>query len=156
MTLFKRFKYFLWYFGTFQVPLIGHLRPKLLVLNDDQIVMKIPLRRRSRNHLNSMYFGALAVGADVAGGLHAFYYANKEKLNLSLVFKSFHAEFLRRPESDVFFVCDSGKEVRAALFESKESGERVNKKVAIDAFVNYPDKPEKIAEFILELSVRVK
>ncbi|KTC66851.1 aromatic compounds catabolism [Legionella birminghamensis] len=156
MTLFKRFKYFLWYFGTFQVPLIGHLRPKLLVLTDEQIVMKIPLRRRSRNHLHSMYFGALAVGADVAGGLHAFYYADKEKLNMSLVFKSFHANFIRRPESDVYFVCDKGKDVRAALFESKTSGERVNKKVAIDAYVNYPENPEKVAEFILELSVRVK
>jgi hypothetical protein len=150
-----RFKFFLWYFGYVKVPLIGHLRPKLLTLTDQQIVIKLALRRRSKNHLNSMYFGALAVGADIAGGLHGFYHAKRAKLKVSLAFKSFQAQFIKRPESDVYFVADSGDIVKAMLEESKQSGERMNKVIPIKAFINYPDSPELVADFTLELSLKV-
>lgn len=126
MNLLTRFKLFLWTFGHFKVPLIGHLRPKLISIDDKRVIVKLPLGRRSKNHLNSMYFGALAVGADLAGGLHGFYYANQLKLKISLVFKSFQAQFLHRPESDVYFICDGGKEVKAMIEESEKTGQRIN------------------------------
>lgn len=155
MTLFQRFKAFLWYFGHFKVPLIGHLRPKLIVLNDQQLVVKIRLTRRSKNHLNSMYFGALSIGADLAGGLHAFYHADIAKVKISMAFKSFEAQFLRRPESDVYFVCNSGDVVKAMLMQTKESGERINEIIPVKAYINYPEKPEEVADFKLGLSVKL-
>lgn len=122
MNPLARFKLFLWIFGHFKVPLIGHLKPKLMTMDDQRVIVKLPLSRRSKNHLNSMYFGALAVGADLAGGLHGFYYANQLKLKISLVFKSFQAQFLQRPESDVYFIFDKGEEVKAMIEESKKQG----------------------------------
>lgn len=155
MKLLQRFKLFLWYFGHFKVPLIGHLRPKLITLNEQQLVVKIRLNRRSKNHLNSMYFGALSIGADLAGGLHAFYHADLAKVKMSMAFKSFQAQFLRRPESDVYFVCDNGDSVKAMLEQSKVSGERVNQLIPVKAYINYPEHPEEVADFKLELSVKV-
>ncbi|ARG98436.1 PaaI family thioesterase [Legionella micdadei] len=155
MNLLTRFKLFLWTFGHFKVPLIGHLRPKLISIDDKRVIVKLPLGRRSKNHLNSMYFGALAVGADLAGGLHGFYYANQLKLKISLVFKSFQAQFLHRPESDVYFICDGGKEVKAMIEESEKTGQRINNPLKIKAFTHYPENPEEVADFILELSVKV-
>lgn len=155
MNALMHLKYFLWSFGRFKVPLIGHLRSKLVSFDDKKVVIKIPLRRRSKNHLNSMYFGALAVGADLAGGLHSFYFADKNKLNTSIVFKSFQAQFLRRPESDVHFVCEMGLEVAAMLEESKKTGERINKPLIIKAYTQYPAQPVEVANFILELSIKV-
>jgi acyl-coenzyme A thioesterase PaaI-like protein len=161
MTPFTRFKFFLWYFGHFKVALIGHLKPKMIVLTDKEIVIKLPLRRRSRNHLNSMYFGALAVGADLAGGLHGFYHAKQAGIKVSLVFKSFQAQFIKRPESDVYFVCQQGDVVKAMIEESKNTGKRINKVLSIQAFTHYPNDLEKttgtqelVAEFQLELSVK--
>lgn len=155
MNTLQRFQYFLWLFGHFKVPLIGHLRSKLISLNDQEIVVKIPLKRRSKNHLNSMYFGALAVGADIAGGLHSFYFSKMLKLKVSVVFKSFEAQFLRRAESDVYFICMDGEKVKAMIIESQETKKRVNSFVKINAYTNYPDNKEAIADFILELSVKV-
>ncbi len=154
MTLFTRFKFFLWYFGHFKVPLIGHLKPHLLTLTDSTIVIKLKLNRRSKNHLNSMYFGALAVGADIAGGLHGFYHARLAQTKISLAFKSFQAQFLKRPESDVYFVCEQGEDIKTMLMDSKTSGLRINKPIAITAFIHYPTQPEPIAHFILELSLK--
>ncbi|KTD19129.1 aromatic compounds catabolism [Legionella lansingensis] len=155
MQTLTRFKFFLWYFGCFKVPLIGHLRPKLLKLDEQDIIIKLPLKRRSKNHLHSMYFGALAVGADLAGGLHGFYHAKQANLKVSIVFKSFQAQFLRRPESDVYFMCDQGMVVRAMIEEAKKTEQRINKPIEIKAFVNYPKAPEEVANFILELSIKV-
>lgn len=95
----------IWLLGTFKIPMLGFARPKLLAIDADQVVMKIKLRRRTKNHLNSMYFGALAVGADTAAGIHAYYLGVEKKLKLSLAFKSCKAEFLKRAETDVTFVC---------------------------------------------------
>ncbi len=33
-----------------------------------------------------MYFGALAVGADLAGGMHGFYHAKHAQVKISLAF----------------------------------------------------------------------
>lgn len=151
----SRFKLFLWYFSHFKVAMIGYLRPKIIKLNDQEIVIRIRLNRRSRNHLNSMYFGALSVGADIAGGLHAFFHSDKTKRNVSLAFKSFQAQFLKRPESDVFFICNEGDIVKQMVADSSQSGERINKQIHINAYTNYPQEPIEVAQFILELSLKV-
>ena len=155
MNTFTRFKFFLWYFGHFKVAMIGYLKPRLIKLTDSDIVICLPLRRRSRNHLNSMYFGALAVGADLAGGLHGFYHAERAQCKVSLAFKSFKAQFLKRPESNVYFVCTEGNTVRTMVEDSKASGERINKLINIKAYTNYQTEPEEVADFILELSLKV-
>lgn len=155
MSLFTRFKFFLWVFGRFKVPLIGYLKPRLIRLTAEEIAIQLKLNRRSKNHLNSMYFGALAVGADLAGGLHGYYHAKQAKLDISLAFKSFQAQFLRRPETDVYFVCSMGKDVEQMIVESKQSGKRINKLLDVIAYTHYPEKPQEVARFTLELSLKV-
>lgn len=157
MKKLNQFKFFLWTFGRFKVPLIGYTRPRLLKLDEQEIVVKLPLTRRTKNHLNSMYFGALAVGADIAGGLHGFYHADAAKVKASIVFKSFEAQFISRPESDVYFVNDMGLAVKQMIEESQKSGERINKPITIKAFTDYndPTKVKEVAHFILELSLKV-
>lgn len=154
MTLFNRFKFFLWYFGHFKVAMIGYLKPQLIALTDHEIVICLPLNRRSRNHLHSMYFGALAVGADIAGGLHGFYHAQQAQCKISLAFKSFQADFIKRPESAVYFVSTMGNEIQSMIQKSKQSGERLNKLIPVNAYTNYPAQPEQIAQFTLELSIK--
>ena len=155
MKLITRFRFLLWRFGYFKVPLIGYLHPKLITLTDHEIVVKLRLTRRSKNHLNSMYFGALSVGADIAGGFHGLYHAQRSGLKVNLAFKSFEAHFLRRPESDVYFVSTMGEDVRDMIMESKQTGLRVNKQIQVIAYTNYFEKREEVANFVLELSLKI-
>ena len=53
-------------FGRTQVPLIGICEPKVIELSHTRCIVMLPLTETTKNHLNSMYFGALAVGADLA------------------------------------------------------------------------------------------
>ena len=55
-------------FGFSKVAMIYYCRPKVIAVDSDSLEIKIPLNRRTKNHINSMYFGALSVGADITGG----------------------------------------------------------------------------------------
>jgi acyl-coenzyme A thioesterase PaaI-like protein len=156
MSELSKAKRMLWLFGFFKIPLIGYVRPRLLQVDDKRMVVKIPLRRRTKNHLGSMYFGALSIGADLAGAFQAFYIADKRNSKISLAFKDFQANFIRRPESDVYFVSEAGQQIEDMVDETIRTKERVTKGIRIDAVINYPENPEVVAEFTLGLSVKDK
>lgn len=141
-------------FGFLKIPMLFWLRPSVLEMDDNRCVVKIPLNRRSKNHLNSMYFGALAAGADCAGGLLAMNLIRASGAEVSLVFKDFQAEFLKRAEGDVHFVCEQGREVRELVKRTLSSGERENLSVHIQAFVPSKSAQEPVAKFILTLSLK--
>ena len=155
----ERFKqtYGLRLFGWLKIPLLASVRPSVVELGETRCVIKVPLRRWSKNHLGSMYFGALAIGADCAGGLLAMDQIKRSGGQVSLVFKSFQASFLKRPESDVYFICEGGKAIRDQVRRALESEERITEPMSIQAAVKLPDGSfEPVAEFSLELSLKRK
>lgn len=139
--------------GFFKIPIIGYVRPRIIKINAEEVQVSIALRRRTRNHLNSMYFGALAVGADVASGIHVFYLSDMFNKNVSFAFKSVQGNFLKRAESRVTFVCDEGKKVQSLMEKSIETGERINDLVHVKA---YNEAGEEVALFTMGISIRVK
>jgi len=152
-VLLKKMKWQIFLLGEFKIPLIGYIKPKLLELNDTSVKVKICLRRRTKNHLNSMYFGALAIGADVAGGIHAFYFAEKHQQKVSFAFKGMNCEFIKRAESDCVFVCNDGKKVEAAILLSIKTEERVNETTHVAIF---NEQNELVATFDMIVSVKCK
>ena len=107
----KKIKWQLFLLAKFKIPMLGYTGVSLLEVNKTTVKVKIKLKRRTKNHLNSMYFGALAVGADVAAGIHAFYFANLYSTKVSFAFKGMNCEFFKRAESDCIFVSEDGKKV---------------------------------------------
>lgn len=146
----------LWAFGWLKVPMIAWVRPKVITLNDQRAVVKISLTRRTKNHLHSMYFGALCVGADVTGGIHMMHFLNHQMGKLSFVFKDFTAQFLKRPEADVVFICDNGPLIKETLEKAKISKERENALINIIATTPSLSGDEPVARFTLTLSVKYK
>lgn len=143
-------------FGLFKIPMIFFLSPSVVENSETRCVLKIPLTRRSRNHLGSMYFGALAVGADCAGGFVAWQEIQKQKSKISLVFKDFKAEFLKRPLGDVTFTCEQSVEIREFVRRVAQSDERENFTVRITAAVPTESGSEPVALFDLTLSLKRK
>lgn len=142
-------------FGLFKVPLLFSVRPRVVRLDEQGCWVKIPLRRFTKNHLGSMYFGALAIGADCVVGLLALHVVDEKRGRVVLAFKDFHAEFLKRPESDVLFVCDEGPAMAAFVDEVLASPERMNRAFPARAVLaSNPD--EVVARFTLTLSLKRK
>lgn len=144
----------LWKFGFFKVRLILMVRPRVLELNSERAEIMIPLNRRTRNHLHSMYFGVLCIGADIAGGLQLMPHFKEDFKKVSFIFKDFTAEFLKRPEADVHFICEDGVAINNMLQKAKQSGEREQITVQIIATTPTLLGNEPIARFQLTLSMK--
>lgn len=143
------------YFGLTKIPMLLFVRPSVVEMSMHRVVVKIPLRRRTKNHLGSMYFGALAVGADCAAGLLAMHLIRKRPEHISLVFKDLSADFLKRAEGDVYFTCVQGHEISSLVTRAAESDERVELPVHLTATV--PSKgADPVAKFTLTLSLKRK
>lgn len=143
-------------FGLTKVPLIFFCRPSVIELTDETTTIKIPFKRCNKNHLKSMYFGVLAVGADVAGGVLAMDLIRKSGRKISLIFKDFKADFLKRSEGDTLFKCNDGAEIKKLIEESIKTGERLNMPLKITATVPSIFGEELVAEFVLTLSLKDK
>lgn len=147
-----KMRWLLFLLAHIKIPIMGFLRPKLVTMNEEKVEVKIKLKRRTKNHLKSMYFGALAVGADVAGGIHAFYFAEKHSKKVSFAFKSMQVTFLKRAETDVLFICDEGAKIEEIILESFRTQTRINQNVNVRAINTLQ---EEVATFTMEISVKV-
>ena len=148
---------FLRAFSFTKIPLLFFAGPSVVSMNDDECVIALPFQRRNKNHLGSMYFGALCIGADAAGGMIAAKLLQKVKNGKgSLIFKDFQAKFLKRPEGRTLFTCRDGAKIAAAVRQAEESLERVDLPVTVIATVPSKFGTEPVAEFILTLSLKVR
>jgi acyl-coenzyme A thioesterase PaaI-like protein len=141
------------WFGLTRIPLLFYVGVSVAEVSPERMVVRIPLRRRTRNHLGSMYFGALCVGADCAAGALAMYLIRQQPEHVSLVFKDFSAEFLKRAEGDVDFCCSQGKEISDLVAQAATSDERVERQVEVIATVP-AEGDEPVARFKLTLSLK--
>lgn len=140
-------------FSVARIPLLFYIRVAVAEIAPERMVVVVPLRRRTRNHLGSMYFAALCAGADCAVGAYAMHYIRQRKKRISMVFKSFHAEFLRRAEGDVHFICEQGRDIAKLVDDAAASGERVEQTFDVVAIVPSLGG-EHVAEFRLTLSLK--
>ena len=153
--MFKETMY-LRFYGFFRIPLLFVVRPSVLEIDDKHSVVKIPLNYWTKNHLGSMYFGTLAIGADLGGGLIATHLIKKSGKKIMLVFKDFKADFLKRPESDVHFSCNDGEEIQKVINETIKTGKRVNTPMKITATCPKLFGKEPVAQFVLTLSLKAE
>ena len=140
-------------FGFARIPMMLYVRPSVMEITTGRVVVRIPLRRRTRNHIGSMYFGALSVGADCAVGALAMHLIKQQPENISLIFRSFSAEFHMRAEGDVDFCCNQGNEISDLVAQAAASDERAE--MIVDVIATVPDQSDDpVATFRLTLSMK--
>jgi len=148
MTLFIR------YFGLTKVPMIFYCRPKVIKISSDSVTVKIPLLRRNKNHVGSMYLGALSVGADITSAMLALGIIKESDKKIIPIFKDFHANYYKRAEGDVHFVCNEGVKIKKMLKEVVDKNVRSNEKIIVNAYVPSKLGDEVVAKFSLTLSLK--
>ena len=153
-----RFKYnlYLWYFGLTKVRLINYCHPQIVDVSEKGVTLLIPLNRRTRNHVKSMYIGVMTVGVDLVTGFTAMLKIRESKRNVILIFKDMKANFLKRAEGDVHYICNERKKIAQAVDETLKTGERVNLLVPVTATVPEKFGDEPVAEFSITLSLKEK
>ncbi|MBO6517295.1 MAG: DUF4442 domain-containing protein [Bacteroidia bacterium] len=148
--LLRKANWQLFLFGRVKIPLIGYCRPRVKELSEETIRIRIPLRRRTRNHVSSMYLGVMTVGADLASGFLAFHLSKLKGVHTNPVFKGMKAEYYKRAESAVDFICRRGNDIALMIDEMKATGERITRPIEVVAEC----KGEEVARFIMEISLK--
>lgn len=140
-------------FGLVKIPLLTFVTPRMVVLGQSRVVVKIPLNYRTKNHLNVMYFGALAIGAELSIAAAVVQEIQTRKLRVDFIFKDFQANFLRRADGDVHFICDEVDKVRELVLRAADSTERLE--YAFEGHAEVPSAgPEIVMKYKLTLSVK--
>jgi len=134
--------------------MIFYCRPSVIDISSNSVTVKIPLLRRNRNHVGSMYLGALSVGADITSAMLSLAIIKKSKKKIIPIFKDFHADYLKRAEGDVHFVCDQGLKIKTMIEKTISQNNRVNEKIDVLAYVPSKLGEEVVAKFSLTLSIK--
>ncbi len=153
LSLFKT-NLFLKAYGFFKIPLLAYVNPKCVELSPTRSVIKIKLKRRSQNHLKVMYFGALGIGAELSIAITAVASIYESGQKIDFIFKDFKANFLKRCDGDVYFICDESDKVRALIEKSKTTSERLEGSFKAYSTVPSKSKTDKVATYELTLSVK--
>jgi acyl-coenzyme A thioesterase PaaI-like protein len=151
-----RNRFLIWLFAFTKIRMLHYIAPRFVEMTNERSVVLIRLNRRTRNHLNSMYFGVMAAGADMAGGLMAMRLIQDSGRKVALIFKDFRAEFFKRAEGDTLFTCNDGAAVRALVKQAIDTGERVNATVHVTATVPSVLGDDPVAQFELTLSLKLR
>jgi acyl-coenzyme A thioesterase PaaI-like protein len=139
-----------------RIPVLLFLRPRVLELDDEGCALLVPLSYRSKNHVGSMYIGAMVAGADLAAGLNVLRLVRRGHPRVVPIFKDVKADFLKLADGDVVFRSRAGRAVAAAVEEAERTGERVTIPVEIVATVPKKHGEEPVARITMGLSMKKK
>lgn len=153
ISLFKA-NFFLKTYGLLKIPLLAFVGPKCVELSPNRSVIKIALNRRTRNHLNVMYFGALGVGAELSVAITAVTSIYESGQKIDFIFKDFKMNFLKRCDGDVHFICEEADKVRELILKAAHSPERLEATFKGYATVPARTPQEPVATYELTLSVK--
>lgn len=141
-------------YGLFKIPLILFVSPRVVEASEKRFVVKIPLSYRTKNHLNSMYFGAMGIGAELSIAAAAVSAISESKQKIDFIFKDFSGQYLKRGDGDVHFICDEVESVKALIEEAKTNPNRLERKLKGYAIVPKTSETDPVMTYELTLSVR--
>jgi hypothetical protein len=122
----RKLQRFIRLLSLFRVPLLGLLRPRIVELTNRRAEVQLPYEFLTKNHVGSMYFGALAMGAELSIALRLLDRMHREKAPIQFIFKDFSADFLKRAESAVSFVTEEVGEIDQLIETCLQSSKREN------------------------------
>ncbi len=136
------------------IPLLAFVTPRVIELDDNRAVARIRLDRRTRNHLGVMYFGALAMGAELSIALKCLEAIYRSGQKIDFIFKDFQCDFLKRADGHVHFVCEQAAKVQDLINRASATSDRLHETFEGFAFIPGNDPPEPVMKYKLTLSVR--
>jgi len=119
----------------------------------DQFAVTIPFRWRTQNPFRSIYFAALAGTAEFSTGLPTLMAIAESGKSVSMLVTAMEAEFVKKADRRVTFVCEEVEAIREAVGRAVASGEGVNVRVLTTGFKS---DGAVVARFWLTWSLKVR
>jgi hypothetical protein len=88
----------------------------------EKAVVRLPYGWRSQNPFRSTYFAAQCAAAELSTGILALTHL-QEKPPVSMLVTHIEAEFFKKASDTLFFTCEDGKALEAAIQQALDTGE---------------------------------
>jgi len=136
------------------IPLLAFCTPRVMELDEKRAVARIRLDRRTRNHLGVMYFGALAMGAELSIALKCLQAIAQSGQKIDFIFKDFECQFHRRADSHVHFICEQAAAIQDLINRAAATSERLTETFEGFAIIAEGESKDPVMSYKLTLSVR--
>ena len=117
------------------IKLISFVGVRILNADENSVVVRLKLNRRTKNHLNSMYMGAQVIGAEIGPVFYAIKYCELNSLPVNSEYKDVSADFKRKTKGKyVYFKCEDTRKIKETLDVCASSTERAYEKIKVGAY----------------------
>jgi hypothetical protein len=131
-------------FLIWKLPLAWMAGLKIGYLDGEGCEIRMQHRFWNSNPFGSMYFAAIAMGAEMSTGLPAYVYLRQQGLNVSLLLAGMEAAFHKKVVGRVHFRFDGMPELLANLETLSQSGDTCTAQLVSHCF---SDQKQLLAEF---------
>jgi len=138
------------------VPMIDFSGLSIVHLDYDKCIVKMPFTPQNKNHIQSMYLGSIIIGTEVSAGILTAYYLRSGNHDLSIVFKNIAGDFIKRAESDTYFICTDSQLISDAIKQAATTKERLNVTVNVIGVTDLNKMDYKISDFKITVSIKIK
>lgn len=103
-----------------------------------------------------MYFGALAMGAELSVALPIVFDIFQDKKPLTFLFTEFHCEFLKKAKEDIYFVFEEMAAMEKLKNEVLERGGSQNGYFSGAAYLksNFADRKEPVIKYRIGVNLK--
>ena len=115
-----------------RTPMLLLMRPEVIANSSQSVTIRVPINWFTMNQYGTMFFGAIAAGADLTGGFAAFERA--PALGVQVLYKNFSCVFLRRVDAPLYLTCNDVPAIIRGIEEAHKTGARVNVDVKVNGF----------------------
>jgi hypothetical protein len=126
---------------------------KLKEVTAEKAVVCIKYQWINKNPFHSIYFGCLAMAAELASGTLGLVHTMGLKPNVSVLVVHMEADFVKKGRGRVYFTCADGALIAKAVQEAKQTGEPTR---VVATSVGLDENGKEIATFRITWSFKAK
>ena len=126
---------------------------RVVSISEEQAVVSIPYTYLNKNPFNSIYFACLSMAAELSTGLLAMMHTYKAQPAVSMLVVNLEATFTKKAVGRILFTCPDGHQIKAAVAQTKQTGEGVT---VLATSIGIDEKGDKVAEFRFTWSLKAK
>ena len=122
-------------------------------LNDKKCIISVRHNWFNSNPFKSLYWAVQGMASELATGLAIIDFANRNKLNISMLVISNESKFLKKAKGLIRFECDQVNVLKKTL--SSLSKNKTIDKIKLKS-TGYDESGDVVSEFIYEWSFKLK
>lgn len=122
-------------------------------LTHEEATVSIPYKYLNKNPFNSIYFACLSMAAELSTGVLCMMHVHKSTPAVSMLVVHMEADFTKKAVGKIFFTCQDGEQIYAAIEQTKATGEGVT---VIATSTGVDENGDQVATFRYTWSLKAK